>query len=90
MVKLSDEKKREIYKKEKKKIMKEKFDRMQERSTGLFGNILFLIYIFLSSLIISVGMAVYVALASGEILKEAFINNPYGVVADLMGTTLFT
>ena len=80
---LSEADREQIYKEEKKRIQKKKNEEITERSTVVFGNILLPLYIFFSSLIISVASTVYVVMASEENLRDGFVNTPFGVTADL-------
>jgi len=80
---LTEDQKTKIYKEEKKRRQDKYVGEIMERSTVVFGSVFLAIYIVVSSLIISVGMLLYlVALATDE-MQEAYASNPFGVTGDI-------
>ena len=82
-MKLTPEKRREIYKEERKKILNEKIEEMRERSIVVFGNILLPIYVLLSSLLIGLSATLYIVVNATEEIREGFIQDPFGISIDL-------
>jgi len=82
-IRLTEEERKKIYKEEKKKRQDKYVAEIMERSTVVFGSVLLAIYIVISSLIISVGLLLYlVALATDE-MQEAYASNPFGVTGNI-------